>query len=229
MKISLPILLLLVLHGCKTGEKVIKDGNARHPKINVKAGVNKGGITENTDMSVIENTSADAFTGATETGFHVGTDYAYPVGRNYIEAGVNYMYNKQVFTYAFARENYYGKRSINTSQILLPVTFNAGLFRKKQKDGFLQFHIGYVLQYNVIGIHDSQPALPEFNIYKWSNGITAGMTIFPMLFDNGSRLGWYLSGYRGSQVYEDFFNLMNFEIPGSSYFKTGIIYQFQTK
>ena len=139
------------------------------------------------------------------------------------------MFNDQLFTYVFAEGDVVGKRNLNTSQLMLPLTFNVGLFRKKQSDGSLQLNIGYVLQYNMIGINDEHPGLPGYNLYKWSNGFTAGLTAFPVAFENGNRLGWYLSGYRGSQVYEDLFNLKDFEIPGSSYFKTGIIYQFQTR
>ena len=68
--------------------------------------------------------------------------------------------------------------------------------------------------------------LPEYEINKWSNGALFGISAYPVKFSNGSKLGFYLDAYRGSQIYEDYYNLKSFEMPGSSFIKYGVRYRF---
>ena len=58
----------------------------------------------------------------------------------------------------------------------------------------------------------------QYNFF--SGGVTLGLAAFPVSFDNGSRLGLYVDRYRGSQIYKDFYNQPEFEVPGSSYGNT---------
>lgn len=54
-----------------------------------------------------------------------------------------------------------------------------------------------------------------------------GISAYPVRFGNGSKLGIYIDVYRGSQIYEDYYNQKVFETPGSSFVKGGIWYRFK--
>ena len=54
-----------------------------------------------------------------------------------------------------------------------------------------------------------------------------GISAYPVRFGNGSKLGFYVDAYRGSQIYEDYYNQKVFETPGSNFVKGGIRYRFK--
>lgn len=58
------------------------------------------------------------------------------------------------------------------------------------------------------------------------SGATLGFSTTPFRFYNGTKLGLFVDGYFGTRAYEDFYNRAEFEIPGTSFIKYGIIYQF---
>lgn len=198
-------------------------------KTSFQVGVNHGGIVENTDMSIIPGVitppeaTVDAFTGATQTGFHAGFHVNQTVGKNEIETGLDYMFSHHTFNYIDTGNRYIGVRRIGLSQLILPLTYN---FVLSPKAG-LQLKLGLAVQYNLA--YESNVTvfnLPDYQIHRISYGPTLGITATPFKFKNGSRLGIYADIYRGSQIYEDFYNQSGFEMPGSGYLKAGIRYQF---
>lgn len=201
-----------------------------NPLLSIHGGVNKGGIVENTDMEVVPGADADAFSGATRTGFSAGFRASIPVGKNALETGIDYMMNSQTFTYNDDVNGFNGKRDINTYQVILPVTWNLRLMRNNHPDGLIHLKFGGALQFNqLLVITNHSLELPDNNSNLFSGGVTLGLTIFPVSFDNGARLGLYIDGYRGSQIYKDYYNQPEFEVPGSSYSRFGIVYQFGRK
>lgn len=68
MKISLIPFVLILLSGCITTARIGE--HQPSPAIRIYAGLNNGGIIENTDMKIMDNVTPDAYTGATSTGFH---------------------------------------------------------------------------------------------------------------------------------------------------------------
>jgi len=200
-------------------------------RISLLAGSNIGGITENTDMTVVPGAEAppeatvDAFSGATHTGINIGIHVNKPLKYNQLESGIDYMFNQQTFNYIDAGNRYIGVRELKVSQIMFPFTYNIVLFRKLLPNASIQLKIGYLGQLNFIS-GSSTGILPDYSINRWSNGATFGISAFPVQFNNGSKLGFYIDGYRGTQVYEDFYNQTSFEMPGSSFVKFGIKYQF---
>lgn len=203
--------------------------NPNRAKISVLVGANQGGIVENTDMSVVPNVSTppeaivDAFTGATQTGFHAGVHINQPVGKNEVETGLEYMFSHHTFNYIDNGNMYIGVRRASLSQIMLPLTYNFILVRNID----LQLKLGVTFQYNLVRINDITVFnLPDYKIHHFSAGPTLGVSAFPVKFANGNKLGLYLDLYRGSQIYEDYYNQTTFEMPGSAYLKGGIKYQF---
>ncbi|MGF1585488.1 MAG: hypothetical protein ACFCUM_09225 [Bacteroidales bacterium] len=79
--------------------------------------------------------------------------------------------------------------------------------------------------YPVVTNHSRE--LPDNNSNLFSGGVTVGLSAFPFSFDNGARLGLFIDGYRGSQIYKDYYNQPEFEIPGSSYGRIGIVYHLE--
>lgn len=199
--------------------------------LSICAGANVGGITENTDMSVVPGALAppeaivDAFTGATHTGVHAGVHVARRLGRLELESGLDYMYNYQSFNYIDAGNFYIGQRDLDVSQWMIPVTLNIPLLHSPLPAADLWIKVGYLGQVNRLKVADTG-ILPDYSLSGWSGGLTAGVSAFPVHFGNGSRLGIYLDVYRGSQIYEDYYNQPEFEMPGSSFVKTGLTYKF---
>jgi len=230
---------LLTLFGCSSLNNTTNDNEKkRKPEYRLQAGINHGGIIENTDLSVddvdaysgaTEKVEADAFTGATKLGANAGVHILFPVRKNYIETGIDFMFSNQTLNYNDDVNGYFGKREIGTSQFLVPVTYNLGLIRKRYSEGLFQIKLGYVLQYNIFNISDNGNSLPEYSTKDFSSGIAFGFATTPFTLANGSKIGLYLDLYRGSPMYDDFYNGDNFDMRGSGYLKVGIIYHFKTQ
>jgi hypothetical protein len=217
-------LSILLLTGCN----ISKQGDAFHPYYRVQAGLNKGGITENTDFTKTTDIQPDAFSGATKTGFNVSGHLVLPLKRNAIETGIDYMYNNQRFTFNDGNYGYNGTRKVGTSQLIVPITYNLGFFKKNNPLGSLQVKIGYLMQVNMFSVNNYGTPT-DYSTKGFSSGITAGISATPFRFENGNRLGFYFDGYRGTKIYDDFYNRNIYEMPGSSFMKIGIIYQFGKK
>lgn len=223
------ILFVLVAGSCAP---VTQIETGHKTRVSLYAGANKGGITENTDMSVVPDAVAppeaivDAFTGATSTGYNAGVHVSRKIRRLEIETGVDYMYNYQSFNYIDAGNFYMGQRDLDVSQFMVPVTLNIPFMNFLLPSSGLMIKLGYVGQLNLVTVQD-MGILPDYSLRRSTGGLTLGITAYPFRFHDGSRLGFYLDAYRGSQVYEDFYNLPVYEMPGSSYVKCGITYKFR--
>ena len=197
-------------------------------RMQIQAGINNGGIVENNDFSSTPNVHADAFTGATKrVGGNIGTHIVLPLKRTAFETGIDYMYNGQSFNYYNPSHEYLGTRAIGTSQFMLPLTFNIGLFRQANHTPLFYLKIGYVFQYNLLNVSDSEQNLPAYSYNHLSQGVTAGLSTVPFHLRNGAAIGIYLDAYRGSKIYDDIYNSDHYTIPGSSYYKLGLIYQLK--
>jgi len=217
--------LILFLSGCST-TTITTDQKSWKPIYRIQVGSNKGGVVENTDLSVIPNTEVDAYSGATSNGINASGKVILPLRKNSIETGVEFMYNHQIFTYKDAVNGFSGERKLGVSQFMIPVTYSFNLFRKKHPEGLFQIKIGYAAQLNLFAISNGNGTLPNYTTQFFSNGATIGFSTTPVRLRNGSKLGFYIDGYRGTQAYEDFYNRTEFEMPGTAFIKYGIIYQF---
>jgi hypothetical protein len=218
--------------GCTSINKTTSEDNQSKTVLKFSAGINKGGITDNTDMtelSAVSQTgevSVDAYSGATKTGINTSAHVAIPVFNNAVETGLDFMYSPQTFSYQDELNQFTGIREIYTSQLMVPVTYNLRILKSYQPQGLLRIKLGFLFQYNMLNAKDKGNQLPGFQVDNFSNGLTLGLESTPIHLDNGADLGFYMELYRGSQIYEDFYNRKSFEMPGSSFFKAGIIYKF---
>ena len=198
------------------------------PRIQLQVGINNGGIVENSDFSSTPNVQADAFSGATRTvGGNIGTHIVLPMKLNAFETGIDYMYNGQSFNFYNPSHEYLGTRAIGTSQFMVPITYNIGLFRQTNLKPLFYLKLGYVLQYNLLHVDDSEQNLPSYSSNLFSQGVTVGLSTLPFHFRNGAAVGVYLDVYRGSKIYNDIYNSDIYTVPGSSYYKLGLIYQLK--
>lgn len=221
---NLQILLILsmIISSCST-----TDISQRKAKISVQAGLNKGGITENTDLESInipENQS-DVFTGATKTGYNIGLHINKPLKYGEIESGLDFMQNKQTLKYSNPNLNHLGQRQLTVNQLMIPITYNFIIFKKHLNKNEIQLKIGYLGQLNFVNTKDNGK-LPDFDIKKWSNGAVFGISAYPIVLKNNNKIGIFADLYRGSQIYIDEYNKTEFEMPGSSFLKYGIRYKF---
>lgn len=218
---------MIFIAACTVTEK-----SQRKIKYSFQAGVNQGGITENTDMAVVPNvtpktqTGVDAFSGATKTGFNAGFHINKPLKYNELEVGIDYMYNDQTFTYSDPENTFSGTRQFIVNQIMVPVTYNFNILKSTLPRSEFQLKVGYVNQLNFISVSE-KGNLPDYSLKRWSGGVTAGISIYPYTFKNGSKIGFFIDGYRGSRIYTDFYNQDNFEMPASSYMKGGLRFRFK--
>jgi hypothetical protein len=222
--IILPLILVWLIFSCSAVEKV---SDEKKTTVSVQIGSNMGGIAENTDMSVVPGVNVpaeaivDAFTGATYPGFNAGVHLNHRFKKNQVETGLDYMYNYQEFNYIDAGNMYLGVRELHVSQFMVPVTYNFAF----QKAG-LQLKIGLLGQFSFIS-GKGIGILPDYSVIPFSAGPTLGFSILPIRFRNGDKLGLYCDIYRGSQIYKDYYNQPEFEMPGSSFVKFGLKYQLQ--
>ncbi|MCF6240836.1 MAG: hypothetical protein L3J74_05765 [Bacteroidales bacterium] len=214
---------ILITGSCSTGKSI----NQKTVPIDfsIRAGINHGGITENTDLSVISNSNIDAYTGATKIGFNGGLHLSIDLKKNQLESGVDYMFNHQIFNFHDEKTQFSGVRELFVNQIIFPLTFNFRIFNKQYPQKDLLLKLGYVGQLNMVQA-DDKGKLPEFEINKWSNGITFGLSAYLIQLKNKNKIGIYLDCYRGSIMYKDYYNLPEYEMPGTSFIKFGVQYQF---
>ena len=223
-------LIFIVINSCYSAREIPVD---KKLKIALQSGTNIGGITENTDMNIIPNirvpaeSNVDAFTGATQLGYNIGVHIDKKLKNNQVETGLDYMYNYQTFNYNDASNFYIGVRRLNVSQIMLPLTYNFVLFRNLESKADIQLKVGLLGQFNSISTNETGISLPAYSTNNWSFGPIFGLSACPFKFNNGKKLGVYYEVYRGSQIYEDYYNLPDFEMPGSSFMKFGLRYQFK--
>jgi len=223
----LPVVLAGLFWSCSTMQLVSTE---KKTTVTLQMGSNLGGITENTDMSVIPGVkvpaeaTVDAFTGATHPGFNAGVHINHRLKMNQVETGLDYMYNHQTFNYTDAGNKYIGVRELHVSQFMIPLTYNFSLFSKTFQNAEIQLKVGLLGQLNAVS-GKGTGILPDYSVIPFSAGPTLGFSILPFHFRNDDKLGIYCDIYRGSQIYKDFYNQPKFEMPGSSFIKFGFKYR----
>ena len=221
-------MMLSVITACSSTSELSTEKTIWKPRIQIQGGINKGGIVENNDFSSTPNVQVDAFTGASRSvGGNVGAHVVLPLKHNAFETGIDYMYNGQSFNFYNPSHQYLGTRDIGTSQFMLPLTFNIGLFRHSNRKPLLYLKLGYVIQYNLLNVNDSEQNLPVYSYNRFSQGATLGLSTLPFQLKDGSVFGFFLDLYRGSKIYNDMYNSDVYKTPGSSYYKLGLIYQLK--
>lgn len=218
-------MLAFLLMGCATSN-VTTERTSTKLTYRFQVGTNRGGVVENTDLTVVGSIPVDAYSGATSKGVNVSGKVIVPLKRNAIETGLDFMHNGQTFAYNDDANGFVGERKLGVNQLMIPITYSIGLFRSKHPEGLLQIKVGYAAQLNIISVSDGNGSMPNYSTKPFSNGATLGFSTTPFRLKNGAKLGFYVDGYRGTQAYEDFYNRSEFEMPGTAFIKYGIIYQF---
>lgn len=209
-KLIIPVLLL----SCSTGQQTTKT------HFSVIAGINKGGITENTDMPAVGK-EPDAFTGATKSGYHAGIRASQRFGNVDIESGFDFMNNRQTLRYNDAGSGFAGTRDMCVNQVNVPLILGIYLFPGKLPKTGLRLSAGYLTQFNHLFTEDNG-SLPDYTLNKRSSGATLSLQ-GNLLTENGKpRLGLYGTVYRGSRIFTDPYNPAEAETPGSSFAAIGL-------
>jgi hypothetical protein len=196
------------------------------PHYRLLAGINHGGIVENTNMDEIENAPTDAVTGATKAGGHLGFHILFPLGKNKLETGADLQLSNQSLKYDDAVYNYQGERTIRLTQVIVPLTYNFGFFRNKNPAGLLHLKLGLAGLLNFSDISESKGRFPDCETSPFAGGMTLGIDLLPFSFKNEAKMGFYMDLYRGTQIYKDLYNKSEFEMKGTSFARGGVLYQF---
>jgi hypothetical protein len=223
--LSAGLVAIFLFMGCAT-PNVTTEKKEWKPIYRAQLGTNKGGVVENTDLTVVPNTQVDAYSGATSKGVNASGKVILPLKRNALETGIDLMHNSQTFSYNDAANGFNGERKLGVTQFMVPITYSFCLFRKNNPEGLLQIKLGYSAQFNLISTSDGTGNMPIYSTSPYSKGATLGFSTTPFRLKNGAKLGFYIDGYRGTQAYEDFYNRTEFEMPGTAFIKYGVIYQF---
>lgn len=225
-KYSILIFTIIVFFmiGCSTNREINTATNELLI-FRIQGGVNHGGIVENTDMDVVPNAPVDGFSGATRTGCNMGVRVIKPFRGNAIETGIDLMINHQKFIYNDFENHFIGTRDISVIQFMTPALWNISLFKKNHPLGLFQLKAGPILQFNLLNF-SHQGELPAYSYNRLSAGVSVGLSSAPLHLGDSNGLGFFMEGYRGSQIYKDFYNKSSYEMPGSSFVKMGVIYQF---
>jgi hypothetical protein len=215
-------LLVMILCGCS----ITNLQDKWEPFYRLQAGLNHGGIVENTDFKSLPTMPTDAFSGATKISFNAGGHVMLPVLGNSVETGLDFMHSSQTFTFNPNVIQYKGTRDIGTSQLMIPLTIDLALYKDEEQPlGALQLKFGYIGQFNFFSVTD-KGFLPPYSNKSYSGGMLFGISATPFKLPLGNRIGFYLDLYRGTKIYDDSYNNDTFEMPGSSFAKFGVIYQF---
>lgn len=202
-----------------------RDGRLQY---SVQAGLYQGGITENTNMAEVGEVPVDAFTGATHSGVTAGIRVGKSVRNQSVGIGLDWAIASQDFNFNDPQNGYVGSRGLTLNQLMVPITWNVGMIRRHQADGMVKLKLGLMGQFTVFSASD-QGTLPPFTTHALSGGFTLGISITPLTLNSGHRLGLFAEGYRGTILYEDFYNSKEMKIPGSSCLKIGVVLTFPRK
>ena len=214
----LVVFMILFSGGCSP----LKE--SRSSWVSFQAGGNIGGIVENTDLTLLPGTPVDAYTGASRTGVNLSMSYHHPIHKIEVETGIEMMTHPMTLTYNDPVNQFFGTRSISLTQIQIPFRVGAGFFSGTLPQGRFRIALGPLLQYNLTDVSGQGESLPSYSIHTFSAGLSLQFTVMPFAFRKGSSMGFYLGGYRGSLIYEDFYNHPDFQSAGSSYLKLGLVY-----
>lgn len=218
---NIMILSILLLTACSGSNHMEKAS----PSLKAYLGGSHGGIIENTDLSLIESTEPDAYSGATKVGFHAGIHYEYPLQQISLETGIDGFLNSQTFTYQDDFAGFHGTRDLMVSQLRIPLAVNFRLLREKQEDGMIQLKLGLSPGFCFYAVDDHSESLPSYEKSVFTIGPLLGAEFTPLRFKNGSAIGISLELFRSFQeVYSDYYQLG--ETPGLSYLKFGLVYRF---
>ncbi|RLD52117.1 MAG: hypothetical protein DRI97_14865 [Bacteroidetes bacterium] len=210
----------MLLSGCSSSDHVKK----ARPSMKVYLGASHGGIVENTDLSLIENTEPDAYTGATSVGVQGGIHYEYPFKKLSLETGIDAFMNNQTFTYYDDYAGFHGSRDLLVTQLRIPLQMNFRFLRENHENGMVQLKLGLSPGFCFNSVNDQDALLPSYEKNVFTVGPIIGIDFTPLTFENGSALGVSLELSRSFQsVYSDYYQLG--EMPGLSYLKFGFVYR----
>ncbi|MFW5820412.1 MAG: hypothetical protein ACOCWA_03920 [Bacteroidota bacterium] len=213
------ILILLVINSCSSTQKTRE--TRPEPALKLYGGFQQGGIIENTDFSTIGDISPDAFTGATNTGFHTGIHYEYFTRALSFETGLDAIANKQSFRYSDMTNNHLGERKLLTTQLRVPLTINFRLAKGNKPEGIVKFKLGISPGISMINQLSSQGFLPDYSTGVFTLGPAMAIELSPFKINNTYNPGIYFGLFRSAQaVYYDFYQVG--EMPGLSYMTFGI-------
>jgi hypothetical protein len=213
---------ILLLSGCSSSGHLEKAS----PSFKAYLGASHGGIIENTDLSLLESSPPDAYSGATKVGFNAGIHYEYPLQHISLETGIDGFLNSQTLSYQDDFAGFHGTRDLMVSQLRIPVILNLSFLKKKQENGIIQLRLGLSPGFCFYGVDDHSETLPSYDKHVFTIGPLLGTDIIPLRFENGSELGISLELFRSIQeVYTDYYQLG--ETPGLSYLKFGLVYRFK--
>jgi len=218
---NIMIISILLLSAC-SGSKEMQKAT---PSLKAYLGGTHGGIIENTELSLIEASEPDAYSGATRVGIQGGGHYEYPLKAISLESGLDIFINGQTFTYQDDFAGFQGTRDLLVSQLRIPLEVNLRLLREKQEDGMIQLKLGLSPGFCFYSVEDQGGPLPDYEKDMFTIGPLLGAEITPLKFENGTSLGASVEVFRSFQkVYSDYYQLG--ETPGLSYLKFGLVYRF---
>jgi len=193
--------------------------------ISILAGYSAGGLVENTEMSGIDGVSdIDSISGASKILYNAGIHTEINIKGHSIETGLDYICFDQSVGYKLPSLLVTGNRDFNFHQLRFPITYNFHLLKKAQNYSKLILKGGMSIGYTFSKLVTENGNVPDYTFTNWDYGPTLGVAVYPFLFKQNYRVGFYLDFYRGSQIYDDIYHESE-GMGGHSFMKLGVSVQ----
>ena len=217
--------IVSTLLNCASSRMPARNADLSHVSVSILAGSAAGGLVDN--RKLLGETAAadlDAITGATKSTLGVGVHTEIPVGKIYIESGIDYLGFNQSFSFDHTREDVFASKSLTFHQLRAPLTINFHLLPRRENRPRLILRAGVSAGYTFHKSIIETGVQPDYEFYNWDIGPTLGATYFPVILKNGQPLGFFLDVYRGSRIFDDIYHQEK-GVGAQSYFKLGLVYQ----
>jgi hypothetical protein len=218
--------IALLVAGCSTGQKLASKKCYYSHDIRLLAGINIDAFAVEGNSPSFDINDKNASSEEIKVGVAIGVHDVIPLGRNAIETGLDYAYSPQRLFYDNKMYEYNGYRYVRTSQLMVPITYNFGLFKKIAPEGFIELKIGYLAQLNFVSEGPTSGTIPGYSTNRFSNGLIFGLSAIPIKFKNQSRMGLFADAYYGTHLFKDIYSPQKSEWHYSAFCRFGIVYQF---
>ena len=187
------------------------------PLISLRAGGSWGGV--------VEETTVDGISGATNLSWHTGAHVEFYFNRNSIESGLDFIQYRQQISYNIPANQMEGRLDLNLSELRVPLTYNFRLLSSPVNENLLNLKLGVSAGFLVGEDAGISGTVPEYSVSGSNFGPTFGLSSTPVLLNNKQKLGLYIDFYRGSKVFDDMFHDAS-DTGGFSNLKFGLSFTF---
>mgnify|MGYP006282843423 CR=1 FL=1 len=146
---------------------------------------------------IIDNSSVDAVSGATQWGYRAGVGAQVAIGRHHVEAGLEYLHFAQSISYADATEGFDGSYDLSYNEMRIPLSYNLNLLENSDGKPLGVVRTGPCLGFVFGEQSDSSGTVPAYETGGAEMGVLLSGTLYPLRRPGGFSFGVCCDFYRG--------------------------------